>query len=73
MEQNRQPRNRPTKIYSTNFLQRHKSSAADERLLLQQTMFEQLDIHRRKQKPQPKSHSSHKNILKMDHGLKFKT
>ena len=36
-------------------------------------VLEQWDIQRKKNEPQPKSTTLHKKLIKMDHGLKYKT
>ena len=48
LEQNREPSNRPIQICPTDFQQRCKSYSMKKGQLFQQTVLEQLDIHRQK-------------------------
>ena len=57
MEHKREPRNRSTPIYLTDFWQKYKSNSMEEEECSQQMMLEQLDVHKQKNELWPKSDS----------------
>lgn len=48
MGQNREPRNKPTQIQSTDLWQKSKGDTMEQRESFQQMLLEQLDIHTHK-------------------------
>lgn len=70
MDQNKEPRSRPTWICPTDFWQKNKNNAIEEILPFQE--MEQRDIHKENKEPWPKSHTLYKNQLKTNHQLKCK-
>ncbi|CAD7690657.1 unnamed protein product [Nyctereutes procyonoides] len=66
MEQNREPKNGPSTLWSTNLQQNRKECPMEKRQSLQQMVLGKLDSHMQKNDTGPFPHTTHKNKLKMD-------
>ena len=66
MKENREPRNRPSTLWSTNLQQSRKECPMKERQSLQQMVLGKLDSHMQKNESGPFPYTTHKNRLKMD-------
>ena len=66
MEQNREPRNGPTIIWSPNLPQSRKEYPVRKRRFLQQIVLGKLDNNMQKNETGPLSYTIHKNEFKMD-------
>ena len=66
MEQNRDPRNGPSTLWSTNLRQSRKQQPVEKRQSLQQMVLGKLDGHMQKNETGPFSYTIHKNRLKLD-------
>ena len=73
MKQNRQPRNKPIYLWSTNLWQRRQGYKMGKRQSLQQMELKKLDICMWINEVRPHPHTMHKNKLKMTSSLKHKT
>ena len=73
MEQNKEPRNLPSTIWSTNLGQSRKDYKMEKGQSLQQIVLGKSDIHMQKNKTRPLFYTRHKNKLKMDKRPKFET
>ena len=72
MEQNKEPRNRPTIVWRTNLQQNRKEYPMGKKSL-QKMVLGKLDSDTQKNEPGPLSYTIHKNKLKMDKRPKCKT
>ena len=68
MEQNREPRNGPSTLWSTNLQQSRKEYTMEKRQSLQQMVLGKLDSHMQKNETGPFPYTTHVNRLKMDEG-----
>ena len=73
MEKNREPRNGPSTLWSTNPLQTRREYPVEKRQSLQQIVLEKLDSHMQKNETGPLSNTKHKNKFKMDERPKCET
>ena len=73
MEQNREPRNRPTNVRPTNLWQSKKEYPMELRQSLQQVVLGKLDSNMQKNEPGLLSYTIHENKLKMDERPRCKT
>ena len=65
VEQNRDPRNKPTHLWSINLRQRRQEYAMEKRQSLQQVAWGKLDSHMEINEVRTHPHTIHKNKLKM--------
>ena len=65
VEQNREPRNRPSTLWSTSLQQSRKECPMEKRQPLQQMMSGKLDSHMQKNEIGPFPYTTHENRLKM--------
>ena len=72
MEQNKESRNGPSTLWSTNLQQSKKEYPMEKRQSLQQMVFGKLNSHRQNDTG-PFPHTIHKNKLKMDERPKCET
>ena len=68
MEQNREPRNRPSTLWSTNLQQSRKECPTEKRQSFQQMVLGKSDSHMQKNETGPFPYTTHENRLKMDKG-----
>ena len=68
MEQNREPRNTPSTLWSTNLQQSRKECPLEKRQPLQQMVFGKLDSHMQKNEIGLFPYTTHENRLKMGEG-----
>ena len=68
MEQNREPRNSPSTLWSTNLRQSRKECPMEKRQSLQQMVLEKLGCHMQKNETGPFPYTTHENRPKMDEG-----
>ena len=73
MEQNRDPRNGPSTLWSTNLRQIRKECPVEKRQSLQQIMLRILDSYMQKNKTRPFPYKLYKKRLKMDERPKCDT
>lgn len=66
MEENRELRNGPSTLWSTNFQQSRKEGPKEKRQCLQQTVLGKLGSHIQKNETGPFYYTTHKNRLKID-------
>ena len=66
MEQNRQPRNKPTIPWSINLRQKRPEYTMRKRQSLQQMVLGKLDSSKQKNETGPLFYTTHKNKLKID-------
>ena len=73
MEQNREPRNKPKSLWSINIRQRRQQHKMGQKQPYQQMVLGDLDSYGQKNETRSPSYTIHKNKLKMDKGLKYKS
>ena len=73
MEQNREPRNGPSSLWSTNLQQSRKNIQQKKRWSLQQMVLGKLESHMQKNGTGALSYTVHKDKLKMDERPKWET
>ena len=66
MEQNREPRNTPSTLWSTNLQQSRKECPMEKRQPLQQMVLGKLKSHMQKNEVGPFPYTIHENRLEMD-------
>ena len=66
VKHNRDPRNGPSTLWSTNLRQSRKEQPVEKRQSLQQMVLGKLDGHMQKNETGPFSYTIHKNKLQMD-------
>ena len=66
MKQNREPRNGPSSLWSTNLRQSKKECPMEKRQSLQQIVSGKLNNPKQKNATGPSSYTTHKNRLQMD-------
>ena len=73
MEQNREPRNKLKPLRSINIRQRRQEHKMEQKQPLQQMVLVDLDSYMQKNDTQSPTYTIHKNKLKMDKRLKYKS
>ena len=73
MEQNREPRNKLKSLWTINILQRRQELKMDQKQPLQQMVLADLDTYVQKNETRSPTYAIHRNKLKMDKRLKYKS
>ena len=73
MEQKRKPRNKPKSLWSISIQQRKKKHIMKQKLPVQQMVLGDLDSYVQKKETQSPTYTTHKNKLKVDKRLKYKS
>ena len=73
MEQNREPRNKHKSLWSINIGQRSQEHKMEKKYRLQQMVLVNLDGYTQENETRSLTYAIHKNKLKVDKGLNYKS